>query len=91
MTTIESLKRKKSPILGKITSEILISNNVIVSEPLTHPFNTILKSVFPKAFIMGIVKPVYKWESKNEIIKCLPSTLSFRKKCEAENGRFLQM
>lgn len=73
---IESLKPRKSPGFDNITSEILKTIKCFISKPLAHLINIILETgECPKAFKIGIIKPIYKNGDKKEIQNYRPITL----------------
>lgn len=73
---INTLKLRKSPGADKITSEILRNIKNTISKPLAYLINfTINSGICPKAFKIGIIKPIFKNGDKHEIKNYRPITL----------------
>lgn len=73
---INQLKLKKAPGHDGIRAETLKEVSREISEPLAFLFNKCIEiGYFPKAFKIGIIKPLYKGGDRTELVNYRPISL----------------
>ena len=65
LSIINKLKNKVSPGIDNISNNIIKNIGAFIADPIAHIFNlSIEKSVYPKAFKLSVVVPIFKTGSK---------------------------
>ena len=97
LNLIKKLKNNVSPGYDNITNKIIKSMGGFISGPLAHIFNlSIEKSVYPEAFKLAIVKPIYKSGNKRLCNNYRPISLTsnlskiFEKLLKLRINKFLE-
>ena len=73
---IKQLKVKKAPGHDGIRTETLKEISREISKPLSFLFNQCIKTgYFPKAFKVGVIKPLYKGGDRTELVNYRPISL----------------